>query len=80
MLDLIMKLLGYANIKKIKIKDYYKKPRYNKLQAKKAFYRKYGLLPEIILDKNNVLVDGFCSYYIARIWELKYVKVRRAKW
>lgn len=31
MLDLIMKLLGYANIKKIKIKDYYKKPRYNKL-------------------------------------------------
>lgn len=80
MLDLIMKILGYENINKIEIRADYKKPREIKVQAKKAFYRKYGVLPEIILDKNNVLVDGFCSYYIARVWELKYVKVRRAKW
>lgn len=44
MLDLIMKLLGYENINKIKIPEEYKKPREIKLQAKKYFYKKYGIL------------------------------------
>lgn len=79
MKDLIMKLLGYENINKIKIPNEYKKPREIKLQAKKHMYKKYGILPEIILDRNNVLVDGFCSYYIAQVWNIKYVKVRRSK-
>lgn len=43
------------------------------------FYKKYGILPEIILDKNNVLLDGFCSYYIAQVWNMTYVKIRRVK-
>ena len=46
MLDLIMKLLGYENINKIKIPENYKRPREIKLQAKRHFYRKYGVLPE----------------------------------
>lgn len=79
MLDLIMNLLGYENINKIKIPEDYKKPREIKLQAKRQFYRKYGVLPEIILAKSGMLLDGFCSYYIAKVWNLKYVKVRRAK-
>jgi len=79
MLDLIMKLLGYENINKIKIPEEYKKPREIKLQAKKYFYKKYGILPEIILDKNNVLIDGFCSYYIAQVWNMTYVKIRRVR-
>jgi len=77
--DLIMKLLGYENINKIKIPEGYKKPREIKLQAKRHFYRKYGVLPEIILDRSGMLLDGFCSYYIAKVWNLKYVKVRRTK-
>lgn len=79
MLDLIMKLLGYENINKIRIQEDYKKPREIKLEAKRHFYKKYGILPEIILDKNNILLDGFCSYYIAQVWDIKYVKVRRVK-
>lgn len=79
MLDLMMKLLGYENINKIKIPEGYKKPREIKLNAKKHFYKKHGILPEIILDKNNVLLDGFCSYYIAQVWNIKYVKIRRSK-
>lgn len=79
MLDLIMKLLGYENINKIKIPEEYKRPKEIKLRAKKSFYKKYGILPEIILDKNNVLLDGFCSYYIAQVWNMTYVKIRRVK-
>lgn len=79
MLDLIMKLLGYENINKIKIPEDYKKPKEIKLRAKKNFYKKYGILPEIILDRKNVLLDGFCSYYIAQVWSMTYVKVRRVK-
>ncbi len=79
MLDLIMKLLGYENINKIKIPEDYKRPREIKLQTKRQFYKRYGVLPEIILDRSGMLVDGFCSYYIAKVWNLKYVKVRRAK-
>lgn len=79
MKDLIMRLLGYENINKIKIQDGYKKPREIKLKAKRHFYKKYGVLPEIILDRSGILVDGFCSYYIAKVWGIKYVKVRRTK-
>lgn len=79
MIDLIMKLLGYENINKIKIPEDYKIPKEIKLQAKKHFYKKYGILPEIILDRNNVLLDGFCSYYIAKVWNMTYVKIRRVK-
>ena len=49
------------------------------LLFKKHFYKKYGILPEIILDKDNVLIDGFCSYYIAQVWNMTYVKIRRVK-
>lgn len=74
-----MKLLGYENINKIKIPEGYKKTREIKLQVKRHFYRKYEVLPEIIQDRSGMLLDGFCSYYIAKVWNIKYVKVRRAK-
>ncbi|MCI8618152.1 MAG: hypothetical protein HFJ60_08000 [Clostridia bacterium] len=77
--DIVMKLFGYENINKIKIPEDYKKPREIKLQSKRNFYKKYGILPEIILDRNGTLVDGFCSYYIAKVYNQKYVKTRRVK-
>lgn len=77
--DIAMKVFGYENINKIAIPNGYKKPREEKLQAKRQFYKRYGVLQEIILDRSGMLVDGFCSYYIAKVWDLKYVKVRRAK-
>lgn len=80
MLDLIMKLLGYENINKIKIPEEYKKPREIKLQRKRYFYLRYGVLPEIILNGSGILVDGYCSYYIAKAANWKYVKARRAKY
>ena len=78
-LNLIMRIFGYKNIDKIIIPEYYRKPKRKKLQYKKEFYKRYGILPEIILDQNNILIDGFCSYYIAKVKNIKYVKVRRVR-
>lgn len=78
-IDSFIQIFGYINIEKVKIKDGYKKPRLKKLEYKKDFYRNNKMLPEIILNRNNVLVDGFCSYYIAKVWNIKYLKFRRCK-
>ncbi len=77
MKDLIMKLLGYENINKIKIPEDYKRPRATKLQRKKEIYHTYKVLSEIIINEKNILIDGFCSYYLAKVWNIKYVKTRK---
>lgn len=79
MKDILMRIIGFQNINKIIVPSCYKRPGTQKLEKKKNDYRKLGILQEIIVDKNNVLQDGFCSYYLARVWNIKYVKVRRCK-
>lgn len=79
MLNLIMNLLGYENINKIMIPYEFRKPKQFKLEAKKKMLSKYGILPEIIIDENYLLIDGFCSYFIASAYNIKYVKVRKVK-
>lgn len=76
MLDLIMKLLGYENIKKITIPEGYKIPRADKLRCKLNFYKETGeFQDQIIVNKENVLLDGYITYILSKWADIKYTKV-----
>lgn len=78
--DFILRLFGGIDIDKIIIPEYYKKPREEKLRNKKLFYLRNGYFENnIIIDENNTLVDGFTTYYIAKLYEFKYIGVTRVK-
>lgn len=77
--DTIWRLQGYLRLDEIKIPPYYTRPRKEKIERKKEFYRTYKVLPEIIVNENNVLVDGFCTYFLAAVWNWEYVKVMKVK-
>lgn len=55
------------------------KEEYSKAPIGFAPGTEYRRSQQIILDKNNVLIDGFCSYYIAQVWNMTYVKIRRVR-
>lgn len=77
--DTILRLQGYIRLDEIKIPPHYTRPRKEKIERKKEFYRTYKALPEIIVNENNVLVDGFCSFFLAAVWNWKYVKVKKVR-
>lgn len=78
--EAILESVGYIDITKIKIPEEFKrtKPKYKKLQEKKMFFVITGKFMEpIVIDKANVLVDGYTSYLLANWNYYKYVKVKR---
>lgn len=77
--DIVLRLMGYVPLKEIHIPSYYIRPRKEKLDRKKEIYKKYKTLPQIMIDENNVLVDGFCTYFLAAVWKWEYVKVKQVK-
>lgn len=79
MKDVVLRLQGYVRLEEIKIPSYYTRPRPEKLDSKKKFYKKYKTLPQIIINENKYLVDGFCTYFLAAVWKWEYVKVRRVR-
>lgn len=65
-----------VRLKKIKIPDYYVEPNPTKLISRIGYHivhNKYQV--PIIVDKNNMLVDGYTSYLIAKRLEKRFVKV-----
>ena len=50
----------------IKIPEYYSPPNDEKYREKEHVYLKSGYLSPIIVDHNNVLVDGYISYLILK--------------
>lgn len=47
-------------------------PRVETLQEKYSFYRRYRKLQSsIVLDNHNVLVDGYTSYLLAKMFGIK---------
>lgn len=65
-----------VSLNKIQIPDYYVKPNAIKMNIRYEYYlanKKY-LVP-IIVDENNVLVDGYTSYLIAKQIKKKFVNV-----
>lgn len=76
MLDVIMKLLGYININKIKIPGDYKIPTSDKLRCKMNFYtttRKYQ--DTVVINKENIILDGYITYLLCKWAGKKYIKV-----
>lgn len=82
MIDKIMKLIGYEKLENIKIQEKFKKhpPNAMKMNKRKFYYyynhHKKFYVP-IVVNKNNILVDGYTSYLIAKEYKLKYVPVKR---
>ena len=78
--EYMLKIFGGIDIDKIIIPNCYKKPREEKLKSKKRFYLKNGYFENnIIIDENNTLLDGFTTYYIAKLYGFKYIGVTRVK-
>ena len=65
-------------IKDIIIPEYMKNVGKRKLQMKIDYAIKYGYFRDtIILDKNNVLMDGYSSYVLSKDIGLKKVIIKR---
>ena len=76
----LLEFFGYIDITKIKIEEDFKKtkPKYRKMQEKKMFFAVTGKFMEpIIINQNNVLINGYTSYILANCNYYKYVKVKR---
>lgn len=81
MKDLIMKILGKEKLSNIKIQEKFKKhpPKARKMFERRGYYwychRKF--YTPIVINKNNVLIDGYTSYLLAKDYGMKYVPVKR---
>lgn len=76
MLDFIMNLFGYENVNKIRIPEGYKVPRADKIRCKLNFHNATGKFQDtIIINNQNILLDGYITLIICKWAEIKYVKV-----
>lgn len=80
MRNLIKRILGIEKVNKIKIpKEFIEHPpKLNKLHKRENYYVSTGkFFVPIVVNRNNELVDGYTSFFIAKLWSKKYVKVTR---
>lgn len=66
------------NLNEIKITDEFKNtmPTVHKFRDKYYCFRCMKMLPDkIIVDENNTLVDGYCSYLLAKAFDITKVEV-----
>lgn len=64
-------------INEIKIREEFltTPPNYYKYRKKKKTFIKYGELGKIIIDRNYELIDGYCSYFICKKYDIGKVPV-----
>lgn len=80
MLEEIMKIFGREKLSNIKIQDSFKRnpPKHEKILEKIAYYNTYQNFEQpIVVDKDNVLIDGYTTYIIAKGLGMRYIKVKR---
>ena len=78
MLDFIMRLFGYENIRNIKIPTEYTIPGTKKIQCKATFFQTTRqFLDKVVVNNDNVLVDGYTTYILNKWLENEYIKVVR---
>lgn len=68
------------NIDKIIISEKFKQkePGQRKINERLAYFEKYGeFYSPIVLDKNNILIDGYTSYLIAKRYGFENVEIKR---
>lgn len=67
-----------VKIKNIKIPYHFTEPRKEKLRKRKQYYKKYGYFKSrVILNKNNLLIDGYTTYLLALNMGYDYITVLR---
>lgn len=67
-----------VRLKKIKIDEDYRDPGVFKMMEREAYFimhRKFAV--PIVINKDNILVDGYTSYLIAKMYGKRIVKVKR---
>lgn len=64
-------------INEIKIREEFltTPPNYYKYRKKEKTFIKYGELWKIIIDRNYELIDGYCSYFICKKYDIGKVPV-----
>ena len=67
------------NFNKIKIKQYFSTPNPEKLIKKTADFLNDGKLNAIYVDRDWNLLDGYCSYLIAKTLESRKVKIMQVR-
>lgn len=79
-MDFILRILGMEKLNKIIIQEKFKEhsPRWTKMLDKQAFYIEHGKYEQpIVINKNNILVDGYTTYLLAKQLGRKYMPVKR---
>lgn len=67
-----------VKIENIKISYRFKNPRKEKLKKREEYYKKYGYFRStIILNKNNLLIDGYTTYILAFNMGYDYITILR---
>lgn len=67
-------------IDSIRIRKYFKKPNPRKLATRKIYYEKHNYFrSQIVVNKNNYLVDGYTTYLIAKEKGFNYITVVRSE-
>lgn len=68
-------------IDSIRIRKDFKKPNSRKLATRKIYYEKHNYFrSQIVVNKNNYLVDGYTTYLIAKEKGFNYITVVRSEW
>lgn len=76
-IDFIMKIIGYERIENIKIPSNYKTVRVEKLNCKMQYYNITGcFMDDVIVNRQNQLLDGYTTICICNNFKIKYVKVK----
>lgn len=81
-MNLILRLLGMEKLSNIKIQNKFKAcpPRWTKMLDKQVFYIENGKFEQpIVVDKDNVLIDGYTTYLLAKQMGRKYMLVKRVR-
>lgn len=72
----------FIRLSKIKISNEFKKhkPKKSKMNDKNMYFIVNGTFKDkIILDKNNVLVDGYTTYLLAQEYEKKFIWIHKRR-
>ena len=70
---------GDIEFKKIPLDFIEHPPRPEKLIRKTIAFNRESELPDILVDGNMVLLDGYCSYLIAKQVGAQFVKIMQVK-
>lgn len=67
-----------VKIENIKIPHYFVQPNEKKLKEREIYYKKHNYFKStIVLDKNNLLIDGYTTYLLALNYKYDYITILR---